>query len=268
MFALTILVSADQLDTIKAELTRKLSDVKSSHRCEAIARGLGFRTYATALNAVRSSTPRKIQVRGDLFSAYLAEHGFEVSPQQFYQVATKVALRDVAAQVPNLTVWGIGAGRPQRKDDGSWETFRDMNAKFRQHREELVSDYQVNAFLASLALLKRITPTKTIRQNTGSYWLKHIAENYNCTYPEGDELGPTYVPSGILIATALHLGFKMKTYVDEYGYDALNVCFNMSKPCLDDLDCEIRPDGARAQSRRFRQQMKRYREYPFEPVAQ
>jgi hypothetical protein len=42
----------------------------------------------------------------------------------------------------------------------------------------------------------------------------------------------------------------MKTYVDDPGYDELNVSFNMSKSAIEDIDCEIRPNGARAQARR------------------
>lgn len=263
MFALKIPVSADRLDAIKAELTQKLPDVKSSHRCEAIARGLGFRTYAGALAAVKAEALGTGQVRGDLFTAYLAEHGFNVSPKMLHHAAAKVALRDISERTPKLTMWGIGVGRPRQKEDGRWEDFRDMNAKFRNDRAELVSDGAVKPFLASLAFLERVTSTKTIRKGTGSYGLKHIAEKYACTYPEGEKLGPIYVSNGVLIAAALHAGFKMKTYVDELGYDDLNVSFNMSKPCLEDLDCEIRPDGARAQDRRRREEMKRYRHYPY-----
>ncbi|MDJ1158094.1 hypothetical protein QNA08_07590 [Chelatococcus sp. SYSU_G07232] len=267
MFALTIPVSADGLDTIKAELTRELPDVKSSHRCEAIARGLGFRTYAAALAAVKAETPGTAHIRGDLFTTYLADHGFDVRPKLLYHAAAKVALHEVSKRMPKLTMWGIGVGRPRRKEDGSWEDFRDMNAKFRQDRAVLISDGAVKSFLTSLAFLARVTPTKTIRKGTGSYWLKHIAENYACAYPEGEKLGPTYVANGVLIAAALHAGFKIKTYIDEMGYDDLNVSFNMSKPCLEDLDCEIRPDGVRAQDRRHREQMKRYRQYPYGSAA-
>ena len=263
MFVLNIPASADALDAIKAELTRKLPDVKSSHRCEAIARGLGFRTYAAALAAVKLETPGTIRVHGDLFASYLADHGFSVQPKQLYHAAAKVALRDVSERTPKLTMWGIGADRPRRKQDGRWEDFREMNAKFRQERAELIGDGAVEAFLACLAFLAHVTPTRTIRRGTGSYRLKHIAENYTCTYPEGDELGPTYVANGVLIAAALHAGFNIKTYVDELGYDDLNVAFNMSKPCLDNLDCEIRPDSATAQDRRRREEMKRYRHYPY-----
>ena len=108
MFTLTIPVSTDDLSAIKADLTRSLPDVKSSHRCEAIARGLGFRTYATALAAVQAGATSTLQVRGDLFVAYLAEHAFAVSPAAFYHAAAKVALRDVLERTPKLTMWGIG----------------------------------------------------------------------------------------------------------------------------------------------------------------
>lgn len=267
MFILKIPASAGGIDLIKAELTHKLPDVKSSHRCEAIARGLGFRTYAAALAAAKAETPITAHVRGDLFMAYLTDHGFDVRSESLYHAAAKIALREVSERTPKLTMWGIGVGRPRRKEDGRWEDFRDMNAKFRQDRAELVSDDAVEAFLTSLAFLARVTPTKTIREGTGSYWLKHIAENFACTYPEGEKLGPTYVANGVLIAAALHAGFKMKSYVDDLGYDDLNVSFNMSKPCLEDLDCEIRPNGALAQDRRHREEMKQYRRYPYGLVA-
>lgn len=263
VFTLTIPVSTDGLSAIKTDLARKLPDVKSSHRCEAIARGLGFRTYATALAAVQAGATSRAHVRGDLFVAYLAEHAFAVSPAPFYHAAAKVALRHVWDRTPKLTMWGIGSGGPRRKEDGRWEDFRDMNARFKEARAELLSDGAVKPFLASLSFLGRVTPTKTIRKGTGSYWLKHIAENFACSYPEGEKLGPTYVANGVLIAAALHAGFKMKTYVDNLGYDELNVSFNMSKPCLEELDCEVRPDGARAQDRRHREAMKRNRYYPF-----
>jgi len=104
--------------------------------------------------------------------------------------------------------------------------------------------------LLSLALLGRVKPTKTIRQYSNSYWLKHIAENYECTFPHGARLGPQYVPNGIFIAAAVHAGFEIKTHMDDFGYESLNVTFNMSKPSLLELEYEIRPESGRSQDRR------------------
>jgi hypothetical protein len=241
VFDLRIPVSSDRLKLIKADLARILPDVKSSHRCEAMARGLGFNTYAAALSAGKSGTAGTAKVRGDRFIAYLAEHGFVVCPKAFYTAAAKIALRDVAERVPKLTVWGIEGGRPTRKPDGRLEDAREWGARFVEGRKELVD--RAKPFLASLAFLDRVTRTKTIRNGTGSYWVKHIAENYCCSYPEGEELGPTCVPNGALIAAAIHAGFRIKTYEDYRGYDDINVSFNMSEGCLKDLDCEMRPHG-------------------------
>jgi len=259
MFSLKIDLSADEIDILKSELTHKLPEVKSSHRCEALARGLGSRSYAALRALLKKTTLEKVPVRGDLFRIYLADHGFNVQPKQLYQAAAKVALRKIFELEPRLTAWGIGSGRPRRKEDGRWENSDEMNSRFQQDRAELISDDAVESFLASQALLARVTPTKTIRNGTGSYRLKHIAEKYPCTYPDGEKLGPTYVANGIFIAAALHAGFKIKTYMDELGYADLNVSFNMSKLCVEDLDCEIRPDGARAQNRRHHEQMLGYR---------
>jgi hypothetical protein len=162
----------------------------------------------------------------------LAEHGFNVGALPFYSAAVRVALRATLEKVPRLTMFGIGVGPPGRKPDGTWQTSDEVRATFVAERERLLSDYEVEPFLLSLAYLSRVKPTKTIRQGTSSYSLKHAAERFACTYPEGGKLGPQYVSNGVLIAAAVHAGFKMRTYVDNSGYDSLNVSFNMSRPSI------------------------------------
>lgn len=252
MFALTISICSTHCGAIKADLRRQLPNVKSSHRCEAMARGLGFRTYASLLSRVATAPDVNSQVRGDLFLGYLVEHGVGVSSEPLYRACAKAALCAVAEQAPQLTSLGIGIGGPRRKTDGQWEDWQDRNAKFTRCREDLVADRSVEPFLASLALLGRVAPTATIRSGSGSYRLKHVAENYTCTYPEGGSLGPVYVPNGVFIAAALHAGFRMRTH-----YESLNAQFNISKRCIDDLDCETRPHGACAQDRRRKLEARR-----------
>jgi stalled ribosome alternative rescue factor ArfA len=259
VFALAIAMPPDGLNAIKAELNRTLPDIKSSHRCEAIARGLGFRTYASAKANTQSATPDRMLARGRGFVDYLAEHGFVVPAKPFYHAVARVTLRHIGRMHPKLTMWGIGVGRPQRKADGKWENWEDRNARFVRAREELMSDSAVEPFLTSLAFVVKVERTKTIRKGTGSYRLKHIAENFPSTYPEGNRLGPQYVANGALIAAAIHAGFQYRSYVDEFGYDDLNVNFNMSKPSIDELDCEIRPNGPHAQTRKRRAEIQRYR---------
>ncbi len=257
MFTLTVPVTSANLDAIKGELARTLPEVKSSHRCEALGRGLRFGTYAALRAAMRSPDAVIATACGAAFITYLAEHGFAVPALAFYRAVARVAIRAVLEKVPKLTMWGIGVGDRRRTPDGRWETWQDLQVRFRAEREALLGDDAVKSFLLSLAFLARVERTKTIRKGTGSYRLKHIAENYPCTYPEGDKLGPRYVANGVLIAAAVHAGFNIKSHVDDYGRDSVNVNFNMSKPLLDDLDCEIRPDGGRAQERRRREEIQK-----------
>ena len=117
------------------------------HRCEAIARGLGFKTYAALLAEVKEAKFRTTLVRGNLFVSYLADHGFDVSAKPFYHATAKVALRDVWERTPKLTAWGIGAGGPQLKDNGRWENVREMNARFLEERSDLMDDGKVDLSL-------------------------------------------------------------------------------------------------------------------------
>jgi hypothetical protein len=256
MFVLRIFVTPPAIERIKAALTNSLPHVKSSHRVEALGRGLGFRTYAALRAAVHAHERSIAAVTGDQFSNYLKEHGFEVDPAHLYWAAAQVAIQGVLDTAPRLHIYGIGFGRPQRNADGSRQTPQQQHAEFLEHRKECLGNHAAEAFLLSLALLARVKEIKTVRSGAGSYRLKHIAENYVCTFPEGGKLGPTYVPNGMLIAAALHMGFKYKTYVDDLGYDGPNANFNMSKAAVDDLDAEIRPRAAFAPDRARRRKMR------------
>jgi hypothetical protein len=259
MFVLRIPITPAHVDALKAGLTKALPEVKSSHRVEALGRGLGFKTYAALRTAAQSSEPL-VTVSAASFSGYLAEHSFKVAPAHLYRAGAQVAINDVLDRMPRLSIHGIGFGRPQRNQDNTWETPQQSYAKFVERRQECQGLHAAEEFLLALALLARVQPTKTITSGSGSYRLKHIAENYACTYPEGGKLGPQYVPNGMLVAAAVHMGFRYKTYFDDLGYDLPNVNFNMSKRSIDDLDFEIRPNTGFAHDRMRRQHLNRARE--------
>lgn len=249
MFVLQLPITPSILDSIKLRLTHFLPQVKSSHRCEAMARGLGQRTYASARAIARLSERATATADGSAFTSYLREHGFEIEASHFYRAVAHTALADVSERHPRLTIQGVGAGQPQRLERGRYETAHEHHLRFQARRKELLGEEAAEAFLASLAFLKRVSRTKTVRPKTSSYWIKHIVENFAATYPDGKPLGPRYIPNGALIAAALHAGFDIRTHVDDLGYESLNTTFNMSHSDLIDLDCEIRPGGARAQAR-------------------
>ena len=252
MILLRIHLTEAAVVQMKLRLNKALPHVKSSHRVEALARGLSFRTYAALLEA--ASGPRPIvQVDATAFCAYLAEHQFTVDGIHHYRAAAAVAVSAVMDATPKLSAWGYGIGRFHRLAGGTRETPYQHHARFLQQRASLLGDNALDQFLLALGLVQRIPATKTIRSGSGSYRLKHIAESNTCALPCGRRIGKgvdmDYVANGVLMAAAFHAGFKAKTHIDELGYVSINVTFNMSKPAIDDLDCRIRPNGACAQDR-------------------
>jgi hypothetical protein len=248
VFQLYLPVTNSTLVNTKIALTHALPDIKSSHRCEAMARGFGYRTYASFLLDARSSEESMVLVDGRTFVDYLARHGFDVAGVALYHAASKAALQSIAMRFPRLTAHGFGIGERNAALPVS-----EWRARFADSRAELVSDHAIKPFLASLAFLSRVERTKTIRPKTSSYWLKHLAEKFACTYPDGEKLGAVYVPNGLLIAAAIHAGFDVKPYIDDHGREALNACFNMKAASLYGLDCEINPNGSRARAKRDRE---------------
>jgi hypothetical protein len=195
VFTLKVSVTSAGLELLKADLTRALPQIKSSHRCEAVARGLGFRTYAALRAASQSPDPIIATANGAAFSAYLLAHGFRVLASPFYRAIGRACVRDGLERTPKLTMFGIGVGPPERKPDGKWENLQERNMRVVESRRILLGE--IESFLLSLAFLTRVQSTKTIRRGTNSYWLKHVAENYACTYPEGEQLRPQYVSNGV-----------------------------------------------------------------------
>lgn len=177
MFSLRIPITSSNLDALKNDLTKALPHVKSSHRVEALARGLGFRSYAAIRTASQSAPPNAAALDGTAFLSYLSTHNFGVSVIHLYRSAGRIAIQDVLKKMPQLSMNGFGVGRPARKPDGSWEGLREREARLIESRKEFLGDGVVDGFLLSLAFLARVQPTKTIRLNTNSYSLKHRAEN-------------------------------------------------------------------------------------------
>jgi hypothetical protein len=249
MFVLTVSLTESDLNLLKGFLAKECPDVKSSHRCEAIARGLGFKTYAAAKAKVAEQKSVLVEITDLAFQSYLAQHGFNLGSAPLFRAVARLALQRVHDENAQLTRYRIGVGYPVlRNADRTKESWQDCKSRFEKDRRSLLNDESVEPFLISLALLSRIPRTKSVR-STSSYKLKHIAENLVTSYPDGEPLGPVYVPNGILIAAAIHAGFIHKAE-DDRGFVGPNASFNMSERAIRDLDAEIRTDGAEAQRRK------------------
>jgi hypothetical protein len=210
------------------------------------------------LAAAKSVNAAASTANGAIFREYLNQRGFYVGAIHLYRAVARVAVSAVLEVNPRLSMRGYGFGSPHWNPDlKRFESPQESFARFRLDRAEFLSPGGLDEFLLALAFVRKIPATKTVR-DVGSYRLKHIAENMPLTTVDGTTIGPRYVSNGALIAAALSAGFKMKTYVDDLGYDAINVSFNMSRRVIDDLDCEHRPRGAEAQRRAYVEEQRRY----------
>jgi hypothetical protein len=264
MFTMPVHLTTRSYKSVKNLLGKLLPEQNSSHRAEAIARCLGFPTNS-ALCAVLHKVPRIIVgFHPNKFQEFLNLSGgaaTEVTPHLLF---AHLAIQDVIEAHWKISVWGYGFGRPQPVEK-RWETSKERYARFKEEQAEFKSVAAAQEFLCSIGTLEKIRKTKTIRPGTGSYTLKHIAENLPVCLPNGTifKTDRNYVRNGTLIAAALYLGFRFKSYKDDLGYDHINVSFNMSKTDLEELNCRVRPDSGRAQDY-FRQKQ---RERPFNFTA-
>lgn len=260
MFELSIRISNQHLNSIKTYLRAQDPDIKSSHRCEALARGLGFQTYASMLAGLRGGRTVAVTARSDAFSAYLRERDFNTSGAHFLRAVANVALSSVLEQHSELTSDGMGVYARHSWGHEPLETFEARRAK---SRADMRGEQAAERFLLALAFVQRIPKTKSIRSGSGYRRMKHIAEKMPATFPDGEKLGPQYLPAGFLLAAAIHDGFnwkKSRGLDDNIGPE---VRFNMLKSAVTDLAAEIRYDDGYVQDRlRSRQRRAILKGYP------
>jgi len=193
MLELRIPITLGTIGTIKHELAETIGQVKSSHRIEASARALGFRTYASMLEAAKSGHATASSVHGAIFRHYLNDHGFNVEAIHLYRALARVAVSAVLEVNPRLSMRGYGFGAPHWNPDlKRFETAQEKYAEFARDRAEFLSRAGFDEFLLALAFVQKIPATKTVR-DVGSYRLKHIAENMPFTTADGTTIGPKYV---------------------------------------------------------------------------
>lgn len=233
MFSLSIELCSSKLDEAKKFLAKSIPQVKSSHRCEALARGLGFRTYASLRAALTSQSATKVVVSSKSFCSYLSDHAFDVKGASIYRAFARVALNSVLKQNPKLTADGMGI---YARSSWGYESEMDFESRFALSRSVMLDEKADERFLLACAVLQGIPKTRTIREAFGFRRLKHIVENMVAKYPDNDPLGPQYLPAGFVLAAAIHEGFDWKLVRGLDGIVGPEVRFNMRKMPLGELE--------------------------------
>src|SRR4051812_665813 len=100
-------VSLPIVEAVKDELRQSLPDLKSSHRTEALARGLGWSTNA-AMRAALTEGPSDCVTDPGAFDAYLVERGFVSPARALLDCILRAQIGAVMAMHDRLTHHGFG----------------------------------------------------------------------------------------------------------------------------------------------------------------
>jgi hypothetical protein len=197
-----VTVTLAAVEAIKSDLRRALPDVKSSHRIEAAARGLGWATNA-AMRAELANSPARCVPDRAIFESYLARHGFFVDGRHLIRSALRLQIRAVMEANPELTPRGFGVCEEGRI--GLEERLRRIEAG----REEMLGDAAAEEFERACEYLAALEMTEKPNRRLNTYDLKHGAERFHRRRGNEGRWDREYVSNGMLIAAACHLGFTV-----------------------------------------------------------
>ncbi len=121
----------------------------------------------------------------------------------------------VVAKEPTLTAFGLGVF------DQSRLTGPERKKKFDDDRAEMYGSECEQQFMQACRFLAEVAPIATFNSRRTSYGLKHVCERW----------AGRYISNGMLIAAAIHSGFKWR----KVNWDSPNVVFNISERSLKTL---------------------------------
>ena len=209
--------SVQDIDNLKRELGHLLPNVKSSHRVEAMARGLGWNTHAALLVELRHGPSERL-VDDRVFTGYLKEHQFldtrfdglgeAVVRCKFARI--RDAIKAVMDREPVLARWGFGYSKDRKK------SLDERRLEFQANRAKLLTPLGIDEFLLAREYLSYYPCRRSINYRASSYGLKHGAERFH--HERG--VAGAYVGNGSLIAAALDMGFN-------YRAEGPNAYFNI-----------------------------------------
>jgi len=216
-------ISHADLDPLKSALLALAPGVKSSHRVEAMARGLGFGSHAALLAGV-SAQPSPCSVDNSAFGAFLKDRGGADLPWDTLSEAVvrtkladaRAAIEAVMAREPALCANGMRSYNRRKAPQENAKAFADW-------RQEMLGAHCVAQFVRAIEFLQTLEKSPRVNRDRTSYGYKHSAEHFHEERSPGED---PYVSNGMFIAAAVHLGFTIKRDHD----NSPNVLINIAKP--------------------------------------
>lgn len=197
-----IVVDLDSLPILKADLRTALPRTPATHRLEALARGLGFNTYA-ALRAALHVAPRLVGANDDAFLTYLSDKNFAANDRALRRTLARLAIRRIMDTDTELTAAGYGIAWSH------YPTVAEQREAFSKQRAELLDDWSADQFELALKYLARLDRRKSSNRDYTTYNLKHQAERLSRDRGLFTHLG-NYVSNGVFIVAALAAGFQVR----------------------------------------------------------
>ena len=225
-----ITVIPASIEDMKSDLRTALPTAGSCHRVEALARGLGWRTYAAMLGAVISG-PAERDVQPAAFVAYMAAQGLVVTADHMIRTACCTQIRAVLAAQEQLTHFGFGLYDGHRLSVAEWRV------QFAENRASMLSDDGIAEFVRARDYLALLDTIKTTNRKHTSYGLKHAAERHHRRGAYADRTTDAYVSNGMLLAAAYHLGLR----VSQVSWNSPNAHLNVSSRSVKELDSNLKP---------------------------
>lgn len=210
-----VYLNPTHVPALKRRLRDALPNLGASVRIEAVARGLGFNTYA-GFQARLNTGHLVADFDEPAFIDFLRERDAHAEPRTLQRCVIRALLEPVIESDARLTTHGFGV--PRRNYPGE-----KYAQELTRSRAEFYDDWSCDQFELALEFLQRCDRRKTLNRDFSTYGLKHKAENISREYKIRTELGD-YVSNGLLIVAALYEGFS----VQQIDWDSLNGVLNIS----------------------------------------
>lgn len=215
-------ITLDDLDSLKRHLFALIPQAQSSHRTEALARGLGFGSNA-AMRASLAEAPADCEVDDRAFVDFLKSRDVTNVPgDTLSEAVVRAKLADQRA--------AIAAVMEQQSELGScgfrtWNRRRTQKENadhFHADREEMLKPSSIAEFMRAVAYLQTKEKSRRVSRKSTSYGYKHEAERF---HKDRASDADHYVANGLFIVAALHLGFSVKR-----DGDSPNAFINIASP--------------------------------------
>lgn len=141
-------ITPARIDALKARLAELIPDVQASHRVEALARGLEFKTWASLLAWRKTTNREERHVDVEAFVAYLASHDCAPVPQIVFECIMALTTPGPGGLIPTREQALVSMGHD------TWDSWGSGN----RHYEDKVN--------AQISFVKKCIEAETVRRSS------------------------------------------------------------------------------------------------------